>query len=93
MWPRTVRSADVGVAGLGDDLEAARALEHHAQPGAHDGVVVGKDNRDQSVVGRHGATIAHTGLPREVRGRARWSGPTDAGRMAPCRVRTPRSPS
>ena len=50
----------VGVARLRDDLEAAGALEHHPQPGAHDGVVVGEDDRDGLVVGGHGATISHT---------------------------------
>ena len=39
-----------GVAGLRDDLEAAGALEHHAQPGAHDGVVVGQDDGDRLCV-------------------------------------------
>ena len=54
----------VGVAGLRDDLEAAGALEHHPQSGAHDGVVVGEDDRDRLVGGGHGGTISYARLRR-----------------------------
>ena len=39
------------VAGLRDDLEVRLGLEQHPQPAAHDGVVVGEDDRGERRIG------------------------------------------
>ena len=68
------------VARLGDDLEVVLALEHEAQPAAHDDVVVGEDDPDACLFARsRRSTITdETAQPAT----ARTTGSLDGGRKA-----------
>ena len=46
-----VAGRGLGIAGLGDDLEACLVLEDLADPGPDELVIVGEDDRDRLVVG------------------------------------------